>query len=487
MDLPIVKKLGDTLGRVGMTNERKALALLVMGFFTTFFFLLVMQAKDNLPEWFPAFTAMFSIYVIAFLGVAANWFWGRWVAVGLGSWGATIAIWGMVSAREVVPALAFLGATHAFIAVMLMGKSMSVHYEGRADWRARFKLDEDGVTRLGKSVTRAASSVPALVLFALAPRQEGGAAILACAVVGLGALLLGRTISVFALALAAVGALGLAAFGAHGAMDTAGLMFIPLREMPELLGVYAGIALLAATAPFLGPIGRFPARALGAGEVALHRRGAEVPRHAHEIQPAQGGRTEQHLALQGDGRAQLHRDRILKVRDRRDEVAHVDIADDRLEREAGQSDQRTELPRGATPVAAARDARGRAQRAEQDQQRRDPRRAPERQQHAAARPQRFGFPQSDALALFGGAELLTEAEHAGRVLLNRRDEPIVGAGEGRKRTPGADGAHGPVEEADDREHDEQAWTSLLNRARSRRSGDLAACDRAHEARDYLQP
>ncbi len=249
-------RLREQAGRIGLAHERKALALAILGLFSSYFLLLTLIAKDSMPEWFPAFTSMFLMYFLAFFGVAAHWFWGRWVAIGLGSWGATIAVWGCITQRAFEPALVILGVTHGLVSLLLMGPAMAAHYEGRADWRARFGLDDEGVTRWRKSVTRASSSLPAIILFALAPRQEEGAALLACAVVGVGALLLGRTIAVFALGLAAAGAFALAAFGSAAPLS-AGPMAIPLANTPQLLGVFAGVALLASIAPFMGPIGRY--------------------------------------------------------------------------------------------------------------------------------------------------------------------------------------------------------------------------------------
>jgi len=257
MNIPMVDKLKERLGRVGFTGERKALALFLLSLFSGYFLLLMLVVRTELPEWFPAFSAMFALYVTTFFGVAAGWFWGRWVAIGLGSWGVTIAVWGVVTARELVPPLIILGVSHALIALLLMGDSMAAHFEGSLAWRARLGLDEEGVRKLRKSVTRAASSVPAIVLFALAPRQEGGAALLACAVVGLGALLIGRTVALVPLAAAAVGAFVLSAVGSAMPLDTHGMFALPAGATPQLLGLYAGLAITAALAPFVAPIGRY--------------------------------------------------------------------------------------------------------------------------------------------------------------------------------------------------------------------------------------
>jgi hypothetical protein len=256
MSLPVVEKVQSQLGKIGLIGERKAISLLILALFSGYFLILTLVAKDQLPEWYPAFAAMLAMYGITFFSVAANWFFGRWIAVGIGSWGATMAVWGMISQRELNPVLLFLGGTHALVAILLSGESMAADYEGRTGWRTRLGLDDAGVTRLGKSVTRAASSLPAIVLFALAPRQEDGSALLVVALVGVGALLMGRTLSIAALAAAAVGAFALSTFTTHGVVDTNGLFYMP-SEAPHMMGLYAGVALTAAVSPFVAPIGRF--------------------------------------------------------------------------------------------------------------------------------------------------------------------------------------------------------------------------------------
>jgi hypothetical protein len=253
----LAERLGQSFGQLGFTHERKALALAVLGLFSSYFALLMLIARNDMPEWFPAFSAMFALYFITFFAVAAHWFWGRWVAIGIGSWGATIAAWGVVTTRELSPPLVILGVSHGLIALLLMGNSMAAHYEDRADWRLRFGLDDEGVKRLRRTVTRAASSIPAIVLFALAPREDGAALVALAAIGGLGVLLLGRTIGLAGLLLAGGGALGLVAFAPAPTLDAHGLLVLPIGPVPQVLGVYAALALFAAVGPFVGPIGRF--------------------------------------------------------------------------------------------------------------------------------------------------------------------------------------------------------------------------------------
>ncbi len=253
-----VSKLSRTLGNIGLTGERRALSAFVLSLFTCYFLLLSLIVREQMPEWFPAFITMFAMYAITFFGVTAGWFWGRWVAIGLGYWGATIAVWGIVQARELSLPLVILGVTHGLFALLLSGHSMAALYEGRPEWRARFGLDDEAVLRLRRTVTRTASSLPAMVLFALAPRQDSEA-LLVFAVVGLGALLIGRTLALLPLAVAAIGTLVVAiAPGMHmNAFDTHGYFYMPEGVGPQMLGLFAGTMLVASLAPFVGPVGRF--------------------------------------------------------------------------------------------------------------------------------------------------------------------------------------------------------------------------------------
>jgi hypothetical protein len=54
---------------------------------------------------------------------------------------------------------------------MLGGKKVAALYEGQPLWRQRYGLDEYGVARVGKVVSRTSASLPSLVLWALAPKE----------------------------------------------------------------------------------------------------------------------------------------------------------------------------------------------------------------------------------------------------------------------------------------------------------------------------
>src|SRR5258707_12686572 len=121
MKLPFM----DTLGSVGLVGERKALALLCLGFYTTLFFMIGLSARTELPEWVAVFTAMTLMYGIAFFSVAAEWFWGRWFATGLGYWGITMTIMALVTTRSLPPAMIIFGSMHAVAAVCLAGGNIA--------------------------------------------------------------------------------------------------------------------------------------------------------------------------------------------------------------------------------------------------------------------------------------------------------------------------------------------------------------------------
>lgn len=263
----------DRLQRVGLVGERKALSLLCLGFYTTLFFMITLSARTELPEWLPVFVAMTLVYTTAFMAVAAEWFWGRWFATGLGYWGCTMAMMAFVTTRSFPPAMIIFGGMHALISGCLFGEKMAAVFDAKPNWRARWKLDDQGVMRVRKSVTRMASSLPALIMFALAPREGqemfglpvfdvSAVALLGLAVFAMFALLASRrTWAVLALGSVGVVTLGKALFAegrlwsAHTYLDPAALPHASCYA--QLLGVFAGVLLLASTAPFLAPIGRY--------------------------------------------------------------------------------------------------------------------------------------------------------------------------------------------------------------------------------------
>ena len=260
----------DRLGSIGFVGERKALALLALGFFCTLYFLITMSARTELPEWLALFATMTGLYIVTFMAVGAEWFWGRWFGVGLGTWGVTLAIFACVSTQSLPPALVIFGGLHGLIALCLAGEKMAARFDAQPAWRERWKLDEEGVIRVRKSVTRAASSLPAVIMFALAPRQGEdafGSGVLNVGLVTMSSLALVAVFALLALrrtwALLVLGGLGVAfAIKALTTTTTLAVSFSYVDPagwahsncMLTLVGVTGGGLLIASSLPFVGPM-----------------------------------------------------------------------------------------------------------------------------------------------------------------------------------------------------------------------------------------
>jgi len=264
MKLPFM----DALGSVGLVGERKALALLFLGFYTTLFFMIGLSARTELPEWVPVFTAMTVMYGMAFFSVAAEWFWGRWFATGLGYWGMTMTIMAWVTTRSLPPAMIIFGSMHALVSVCLGGEKMAAIFDAKPAWRARWKLDDQGVIRVRKSVTRAASSLPALIMFALAPREGQELLALAAftlAIVGVGGLLAGRTLGVLAFVGGAAATAALVVVGHEPSQIYQVYQYAPFggfagAAMTPWLGIVAAALLATAALPFAKPMAAYVLR-----------------------------------------------------------------------------------------------------------------------------------------------------------------------------------------------------------------------------------
>ncbi|MDB4969383.1 MAG: hypothetical protein JWN44_5072 [Myxococcales bacterium] len=263
MKLPFM----DTLGSVGMVGERKATALLCLGFYTTLFFMIGLSARSELPEWVAVFTAMTLMYGVAFFAVASEWFWGRWFATGLGYWGMTMTVMAWVTTRSLPPAMIIFGSMHGLVSLCLGGEKMVALFDAKPAWRERWKLDDQGVIRVRKSVTRAASSLPAVIMFALAPREGQEALALtafALALVGLGGLLARRTAGV--LAFVGASAATVAMLLTHSQPDTVAMyQYTPFGSaggamLTPILGVVAAVMLLSAALPFVKPMAGYVRR-----------------------------------------------------------------------------------------------------------------------------------------------------------------------------------------------------------------------------------
>jgi hypothetical protein len=264
----------DKLGSVGLVGERKAISLLCLGFYTTLFFMLSLSARTELPEWLPVFSGLALVYTTAFFAVAAEWFWGRWFATGLGYWGLTMAVMAFVATRSLPAPMVVFGIMHGLISICLAGEKMAGLFDAKPAWREKWKVDEQGVIRVRKSVTRAASSLPALIMFALAPREGADFFSAGFDVTswGLGLVAVLCVIGFFMtrkvwtlIAMSAVGVAilvkgigGAALYSSHSYFDPAAMPHASCAL--QGLGIFAGAALIAASLPFVGPMAAFVLR-----------------------------------------------------------------------------------------------------------------------------------------------------------------------------------------------------------------------------------
>jgi hypothetical protein len=245
-----VAALSEKLGALGFERFRRAVAALGLSFFAVLYTFLALNAPEG---WGPALGGLAGCYVVAFFAVVAEWFWGRWFATGIGWSGIMVAVIAMFQLGW-VPALAIYGLLHALVVLPLAGRSMAVRYDLQESWRARYKMDELGVARLRKTITRSAASLPSVILWALGPKEPGQ----------------GMLLALVALALTVCGVSGLVrlrtwgwlAVGGAAAFALASGHFVAPAIAPMAIApTMASVLLLAAVIPFAAPAARFLRRA----------------------------------------------------------------------------------------------------------------------------------------------------------------------------------------------------------------------------------
>jgi hypothetical protein len=262
---PRLAALSERISQFGFERTRRAVAALALSAFVTLYFLV--SLNPDLPEGLGrVFLALSVCYAVGFLGVVAEWFWGRWFATGLAWSGVMMAI-AIMAMLGWVPQLAVFGGLHLLVAVSLMGKKMAARYDLQEAWRARYKMDEYGVARLRKAVTSTAASLPSMIMWALGPKEEalaiGGVAALALAVFGLRGLIKMRSWGVLALGGAALLAVARATLFAPSVFGDPGLVYSGTSaSLLECLSLSAAmpltvIFLIAAVVPFVRPVARY--------------------------------------------------------------------------------------------------------------------------------------------------------------------------------------------------------------------------------------
>jgi hypothetical protein len=249
-----MKQLLERLGKIGYEKPRVAVALLPLSLFS---FVYLLGALNAPPEWKGALGGLAVCYLTAFLALGSEWFWARWFASGLGWSGSVVAVAAIIMTGW-NPILGIYGGLHAIVVVLLLGPRMAARYDLQPGWRERFGMDEFGVMRLRKAVTRAAAALPSVIIWALGPRDGDGSVVLliagaSLAVLGVHGLLRLRTWGVLALGGAAAAVL----IGGSAPVSSAGSLSLgvlePLGVVMSSPGSATALALLlaAAAAPFV--------------------------------------------------------------------------------------------------------------------------------------------------------------------------------------------------------------------------------------------
>lgn len=250
-----------------MVGIRRAIAQFILSFYTLQFLVSAYLGDDRFAMCFGALAAC---YGLAFFGLAAEWFWARWFATGLGNFGALALAVVLKVGPE--PVFLFFGLTHLLIMLCLLGEGMAAKYEHSEATAERYGFPQETLAMLRRAVKSAGSALPPLILIALGPKEEGAWVpwlLLGGGIASVYGLLRLRTWGIFA-----AGATGLVAiaeaFGSFGTASKAS--FIAYVEHGTPLGVVlgdlsgsqlvissgfgllAGIALLMVPLAFVGPL-----------------------------------------------------------------------------------------------------------------------------------------------------------------------------------------------------------------------------------------
>jgi hypothetical protein len=225
-----MKRFLDGVKELGYEKPRSAVALLPLSLFS---FVYLLGALNSPPEWKLALIGLSACYLTAFLALASEWFWARWYASGLGWSGSMVGLVALIMMGW-SPELAIYGGLHAVIVVMLLGTKMAARYDLQPGWRQRYGMDEFGVARLKKAVTRAAAALPSLIIWALGPGEGQGAGLVVGAATVLTLLGLHGLVKLRTWGVLALGGAGLAVLLGT---PPASAPFSILLDRPDPLGV----------------------------------------------------------------------------------------------------------------------------------------------------------------------------------------------------------------------------------------------------------
>ena len=147
---------------------------------------------------------------------------------------AAIAWWSL----GLDPVVIFLAVTHGIVVLALMGRGPAAAFDGRKEWRERFRMDDNAANRLGKAILRAGASLPYIILAGLAPKQ-------------------GMMFGILAIGGASLGLLGLVKLKTWGVLGLVGA-FVGAAFITQSANTVVAVALLgAAFMPFVTPFARF--------------------------------------------------------------------------------------------------------------------------------------------------------------------------------------------------------------------------------------
>jgi hypothetical protein len=226
-----------------LVGERRALAAAVLGFYALLYAAFALSGFAGAFE--ASMLALASCYGLAFFGLVAGYFWARWFAIGMGLFGVIQGAlgWWQVGPEPIV---LFMGGTHLFSTLILWGSAMAGPFEGKPEWREKFHMDEHAVKRLGTSVMRAGFSLPLVLLYAFAPKQDTASMVAALAAAGLAVGGLRGMIQMKTWGVLALG-------GAAAVLATSATVHAA-EGGAAIAPVLGSILLFAAVAPFAMPI-----------------------------------------------------------------------------------------------------------------------------------------------------------------------------------------------------------------------------------------